>query len=162
MHSPPSPTKKFEQVLELYGDLVYDLCVSVLWSNSIGQTAFRIIMKELKHGLKKNAYFDYRRSFVLKITYEKLKLLHHTSIKKLTPAELVMLDHYLGFSEKINQFESYFHRLPYCDIFLLLLKDKYGLPYSEIANSMSIPEGSLKTQRQMAYRALEEWIWESS
>ncbi|MBI3533921.1 MAG: hypothetical protein HY072_00320 [Deltaproteobacteria bacterium] len=118
-------------------------------------------MKEIKHELKANPYFDYKRAFVLKIAYEKLGFAYQKNIKKLTPAEQIMLDTYLSLNDKINQFDSYFHRLPFADMFLLLIRDKHGLPYPEITAAMNTPEDSLKTQRQMAYRTLEEWIWET-
>jgi DNA-directed RNA polymerase specialized sigma24 family protein len=48
------------------------------------------------------------------------------------------------------------------DQILLLLRDKHGIPYSEIASALRSPEESLKVKRQQALRTLEEWLWDNS
>ncbi len=155
-------SKKIDHIIELYGDLVYDLCISVLWSTHAGQSVFKNVMRELKFELKSSNYYDYKRAWVLKTVFEKLSSLEQKTIPSMTPAEQIMLDTYLNIEEKFKQFDSYFHRLPLRDKFLLLLRDKYGLPYPEISSAMGLPVDTLKTQRQLAYRALEEWIWIAS
>ncbi len=62
-------------------------------------------------------------------------------------------------SGRLENFNAYFHRLSAKDQILLILKDKYDIPYTEIAAALSIPAGSLKVRRQQALKTLEEWLW---
>jgi DNA-directed RNA polymerase specialized sigma24 family protein len=78
-----------------------------------------------------------------------------------TSQEQITLDASGNVSIRLKQFDLYFHRLIPEDQILLLLKDKYGIPYPEIATAMGIPEESLKIKRQQALRTLEEWLWSS-
>ena len=71
-----------------------------------------------------------------------------------------MLDASMNIEGRLKNFESYFHRLPVDDQILLLLRDKYGLPYHEIAATLVASEGSLKLKRQAALKCLDEWLWD--
>ncbi len=149
-----------DRVVQLYGDLLFDLCESILWSSSSAQSAFQVVLKEIRQqSLRQAAFEHYERAWVLRIACEKLRILVQKQGRRLSPSEQIMLDATLDNKTRLEHFDSYFHRLPTEDQFLLLFRDKYGLPYSEIASAMALPEGSLKTKRQQAFRALEEWLW---
>lgn len=165
----PEPTAKsspgtevVERIVQLYGDLLFDLCESVLWSAANAQNAFRGILKELRRKASANPYGAYERAWVLQVACHRLRSLSEKHGRRLSPSEQVMLDSTAGSAARLKQFDSYFHRLPTEDQFVLLLRDKYGLPYPEIAAALSAPEGSLKLRRQQALRTLEEWLWESA
>ena len=154
------PDNVLERVLQNYGDLLFDLCESVLWSPSGAQIAFQTILKELKKSHPSNRYTQYERAWVLKIACERLRKLSRKFARRLSPAEQIMLDSSVAVTSRLKHFDSYFHRLGTDDQILLLLRDKYGLTYLEISAALGLPEGTLKTRRQQALRTLEEWLWD--
>jgi DNA-directed RNA polymerase specialized sigma24 family protein len=156
----PVRTGIIDHAVGAYGDLLFDLCETVLWSASNAQIAFRMILKDIRRSHKSNPFENYERAWVLRVACTKLRNLAEQHGRRLSPSEQVMLDAGLGPSAKLKQFDSYFHRLGTDDQMLLLLKDKYGIPYDEIAAALGSPEGSLKVRRQQALRTLEEWLWD--
>lgn len=70
-----------------------------------------------------------------------------------------MLDSNPDPKARIRFFDSYFHRLPIESQLLLLLRDKYGIPISEAASILELPEASARIQRLQALRLLESWIY---
>ncbi len=157
---PPHPF--LNRIVELYGDMLFDLCASVLWSTSNAQIAFRAVLRALKKSRKANPYVEFERAWVLSVACGVLKTHAHRHGRKLTSSERILLDANLVVDERLKQFDSYFHRLTTEDQLLLLMRDKFGIPYPEIATATGHPEGSLKIRRQQALRALEEWLWDSA
>jgi DNA-directed RNA polymerase specialized sigma24 family protein len=151
-----------ERVVSQYGDLVFDLCHSVLWSQANAQIAFRAILRELRRRRADNSFIEHERAWVLRITAIKLEVMAQRYGKKLTPSEQIMLDASLNSEERLKQFDSYFHRLPTTDQILLILRDKYGIPYTDIAAALKLPEESLKIRRQQSLRTLEDWLWNNT
>ena len=150
-----------ERLIELYGDMLYDFCESVLWSPKNAVIAFKILVRRLRHHFHQgHLYSEYERAWVLKIACEELRSLASKHGRRLSPPEQVMLDASLESDTRLKYFDSYFHRLGLEEQMLLLLRDKYGIPYSEIACAFGLGEESIKTKRQHALRALEEWLWE--
>jgi RNA polymerase sigma factor (sigma-70 family) len=161
--SPSQPAADvLERLVQLYGDLLFDLCESVLWSPVNAQTAFRAIVKDLKRSAAAHSYVNYERAWVLRTACARLVDLVRRHGRRLSPAEQVMLDSTRGSAERLRQFDSYFHRLVTDEQLVLLLRDKYGLPYAEISAALGIPEGTLKLRRQQALRTLEGWLWETA
>lgn len=155
-----SSANRVNTLIDCYGDLIFDLCESVLWSPENAQVAFRWIIQELRFRLRSNSYQTYERAWVLRVAYQKLTLFAEKYARRLTAPELIEMDADPDASNRLKKFNSYFHRLNLQDQILLLLRDKYGIPYPEISSSMQIPEGSLKISRQQALRTLKEWIWD--
>jgi DNA-directed RNA polymerase specialized sigma24 family protein len=155
----PAQAPLSDPIVERHGDLLYDLCESILWGSGAAQTVVRSIFRELRAERKFNLFTQHERAWVLRVACHRLRDLSRDHARKLTPNEQLELDANEKASARLKQFDFYFHRLPVNDQFVLLLRDKYGLPYSEIAAALSVPEGSLKIQRQQALRALEDWIW---
>jgi DNA-directed RNA polymerase specialized sigma24 family protein len=156
-----NPDNSIEYFVQSYGDILFDLCESILVSPMNAQIAFRSILKKIRAGRRLNKFKIYERSWVLRIACDLLLKFcseygHHVSAE-----EQIKLDSNSSVKVRFKEFDSYFHRLMPEDQLLLLLKDKLGIPYSEISVAMSIPEGSLKIRRQQALRALEEWLWKS-
>lgn len=156
----PTRSPLVDKVIDQYGDLVFDLCATVLWSPSSAQLAFRAILKEIRRIKPQEAYETYERAWILRIACEKLRQMVRRHGRRLSPSEQILLDATLNVQSRLKQFDSYFHRLATEDQILLLLKDKYKLPYAEISAVMAMPEGSLKIKRQQALRTLEEWLWD--
>lgn len=150
-----------DHYVRTYGDLLFDLCEAVLWNPLHAQIAFRSILKKVRSGLRFHTYSTFERSWVLKIAYKRLLHFSERYGYQVSPDEQIRLDANESVSTRLKQFGSYFHRLNAEDQLLLLLKDKYGIPYFEIANAMGTPEGTLKVRRQQALRTLEEWLWNS-
>jgi hypothetical protein len=150
---------QLDNVVQLYGDLLFDLCESVLWSSIPAQTVFRSILKDVRKAFHGKRYSDYERAWILRIAFDRLKKVSRQT-RKVTAFEQIQLDSNQNVAARLKQFEIYFHRLSTEDQVLLLLRDKYGLPYPEIASALSLPEGSLKQQRQQTLRTLDDWIWE--
>lgn len=156
----PSPDNDVERVLQLYGDLLFDLCESVLWSPAGAQESFRTILKSVKQAKKSERYVENERAWILRIACNVLRALAPTHARRLSPSEQLMMDATSAVPTRLKQFDSYFHRLGIDDQVALLLRDKYGLPYSEISAAMAFSEDSLKIRRQQALRTLEEWFWD--
>jgi DNA-directed RNA polymerase specialized sigma24 family protein len=150
-----------DHIIRSYGDILFDLCESLLWSQSNAQIAFRSILKRIRAGSRFRKYSSYERSWVLRIACDRLLQLCRQTGNRVSPEEQIKIDAYGSVTTRLKQFNSYFHRLMPEDQILLLLKDKYGIPYSEISTAMATPEGSLKIRRQHALRTLEDWLWNS-
>jgi DNA-directed RNA polymerase specialized sigma24 family protein len=154
--SPGTP----ERVVQLYGDMLFDLCESVLWSPVNAQLAFRSILKTLRRRRSGHGYTEFERAWVLQIACEKLIDLSARHGRRLTSSEQIQLDSAHGVTSRLKQFDSYFHRLVTEDQILMILRDKYGMPYPEIASALGVPESNLKVRRAQALRSLEEWLWD--
>jgi DNA-directed RNA polymerase specialized sigma24 family protein len=147
--------------VNLYGDMLFDFCESILLSSAEAQYAFRSILKEIRKQTGSDGYHRHERAWVLKVACEKLRSLTVRSQQQLTSSEQVELDAQTDIPSKFQRFDRYFRRLMIEDQILLLFRDKYGLQYPEIASAMTAPEGSLKVRRQQAIRTLEEWLWDN-
>lgn len=141
--------------------MLFDLCESVLQSSTYAQIVFRSILKRIRYGNRFQKYSGYERSWVLRIACDKLLSLSRQQGQHVPLEDQIKLDASDQVSARLKQFNVYFRRLMPEDQILLLLRDKYGIPYGEIATAMATPEGSLKIRRQQALRALEEWLWNS-
>lgn len=139
--------------------MIFDLCQSVLWSKSNAQVAFREIAREIRKTSASEVYQHHERAWILEVTCRKLIRLATKHSRKLSPSEQIMLDATLTVDSRLGLFDSYFHRLGPQDQLVLLLRDKYQIPFSEIASALRTSEGSLKLRRQHALRTMEEWLW---
>lgn len=155
----PKTNQWFQHSVRTYGDLLFDLCQSVLWSPESAPYAYRLILKNLKAKEHGPRFEKYERAWVLHSAYDILSRLAEKSPRRLTPAEQVMLDSNPEPKTRLRYFDSYFHRLPVDSQFALILKDKYGIPLPEVATVMELPLESLKLKRLQALRLLKDWIW---
>jgi len=159
---PTAPAHPVDQVVATYGDVIFDLCESVLWNSTNAQLAFRKIVKELRKSSSHEQFSVHERAWVLRVSCDRLRDLAQNTSRRMTASERIESDATETTAGRLKKFDFYFHRLTLNDQFLLLLRDKYGFAYSEISTALGIPEGSLKTSRQQALRALEEWVWDQS
>ncbi|MGZ3696595.1 MAG: RNA polymerase sigma factor [Bdellovibrionota bacterium] len=155
------PAAPLDHFVQTYGDLLFDLSEAVLWNPLSAQLAFRSILKSIRSGRKRNAFETHERAWVLQIACERILGMVSRHARRVTIEELIELDAHGTVPARMKKFDAYFHRLPAQDQLLLLLKDKHGLPWSEIASALRSPEGSLKVRRQQALRTLEEWLWDA-
>jgi DNA-directed RNA polymerase specialized sigma24 family protein len=141
-----------------YGDMIFDVCHSLIRDPNHAQILFREILQKLRTRRKQEAYSTYERAWILRIVCETLinQQSHYTELT--TPEERIQLDAQTS-AAKIEHFKTYFNRLEPIDQLLLLFRDKFALPYSDIASALATPEGSLKMRRQQALRTMEEWLW---
>ena len=156
------PGDRLDLLVQAYGDILFDLCETVLWSQTGALTAFRAILRDLRRKSGSDPYSQYERAWVLKIAYGKLQSLAARHARRLTPSEQIALNSNMNVPARFKDFNSFFHRLNFDDQILLLLRDKYGIPYHEVSAAMGMPEGSLKIRRQQALRMLEEWLWDKT
>lgn len=147
------------RVVSIYGDLLYDLCQSMLWSPADAPYAFRSILRTLNRRRREERFDKYERPWILQIAFRELRGMRQKSSRFLTPAEQVMLDSNPQPRARLRFFDSYFHRLPVDSQLLLVLRDKYGIPLSEVAAVLELPEASARLQRLQALRLLESWIY---
>jgi hypothetical protein len=147
---------------ENYGDMVYDLFYSILWNHKGAGTLYLAFWNEMDRELSRRSevYERHARAWVLRGAIQFVLSSVGKLGRSLTPSEQVMLDANLNIPARLRQFESYMHKLPHSDQVLLLMRDKYGLPYEEISTAMGLSEGALKIKRQQALRAMEEWLWD--
>ncbi len=142
-----------------YGDLLFDLCQSMLWSPADAPFAYRSILRTLNRRRRTERFEKYERSWILQVAFRELRGMKKRSPRLLTPAEQVMLDSNPDPKARIRFFDSYFHRLPIESQLILLLRDKYGIPISEVASILELPEASARLQRLQGLRSLESWIY---
>lgn len=148
-----------ERIVSTYGDLLYDLCQSMLWSPADAPYAYRVILRTLSRRKQKERFVKYERPWILQVAFRELRGMKRKSPRFLTPAEQVMLDSNPEPKARLRFFDSYFHRLPIESQLLLVLRDKYGIPLSEVASVLELPEASARLQRLQALRLLESWIY---
>src|SRR5438309_509497 len=87
-----SPSR-VEHIVRLYGDLLFDLCESILWNPAAAQVAFRVILKEIRQGSRGNErYEQHERAWVLRIACHNLRELYERHGRRLTPSEQIQLD----------------------------------------------------------------------
>lgn len=146
-------------VVLTYGDLLYDLCQTMLWSPADAPDAYRSILRTLSRRRRTERFNRYERPWILQIAFRELRGMKKRSPRLLTPAEQVMLDSNPDPRARLRFFDSYFHRLPIESQCLLILRDKYGIPVSEVAAVLEIPEPSARLQRLQSLRMLESWIY---
>ena len=128
------------------------------------EVAFRTILKKVRSGSRLQKFSLYERSWVLRIACHRLLTFYHQEVQN-TPSlseDQAKLESHDPASTKIKNIQPFFRRLRPEDQILLILKDKYDIPYPEIATALAIPEGSLKIRRQQALRTLEDWLWNST
>lgn len=146
-------------VVLTYGDLLYDLCQTMLWSPADAPDAYRSILRLLARRRRTERFTRYERPWILQIAFRELRGMKRRSPRLLTPAEQVMLDSNPDPRARLRFFDSYFHRLPIESQCLLILRDKYGIPISEVAAILEVPEASARLQRLQSLRMLESWIY---
>jgi RNA polymerase sigma factor (sigma-70 family) len=158
-----SSSDSVDHFVRSYGDLLFDLCESILKSSMNAELAFRAILKKVRSRNRFQKYSNYERSWVLRIACNRLLTFYHQEDQNtLAPAEdPIKTENQDPSSVKIKNIQPFFRRLRPEDQMILLLRDKYDIPYSEIATALTIPEGSLKIRRQQALRTLEDWLWNS-
>lgn len=164
---------------------VYQLCVLLTRSPIEGRHLFYIIerkvllphAKVLERELKKSSLSVDSRTHNPKqsgepkmVSVEFLEIfqsLFKTLLKygpsftnTLAPSERLILDSTLDVDGRLQNFENYFRRLSQRDQLVLILKNQFHWPDEAISRCLQIPPGTLNTQEWLAYRNLENWIWE--
>jgi RNA polymerase sigma factor (sigma-70 family) len=149
-----------ETYIQKFGDLIYDLAHSVLWSKVSAENCTKETVRALvRQASQGEAFVQWERSWVISEALKRIRELAPRHSRELTPAEQIMLDNTPSSEDRLGLLESFLHRLAIEDQIILLLRDKYGLPYDEIAAALQSPEGTIKIGRQRALQTLEEWIW---
>jgi len=145
--------KQIEYWLLTYGNFIFECCTALIKDPKNTHWVFQIIFKNLSLKSKKIKQFPTERSWVIKILWDQLHNFlsqnHIHSLKKPT----------LNPQARLQHFDFYFQNLSPEDQMLLLLKQKYQIPFFEIAFALHLPESSLKFQYQQALKMLELWIW---
>lgn len=153
-----TPTDQ-DYFIESYGDLIFELSISLLRDVAQAQSASRSILKRIGYKNRFQKYTTYEQGWVLKATCDRLLKLYDQSTSIKAAKQQTQLDTSLKNADPITHFQLHFNRLPPDDQLLLLLKDKLQISYSDISMALDIPQGSLKVKRQQAIKTLEEWIW---
>ncbi len=157
-----SSTHSLEKVLETYGDAIFEVGNALLWSQAGAIEVVRRVARKIRVEHSKENWGSLERAWILQAAVDASRVLEPKIGRRLSPPERMMLDALETPEHRIQQIESFFHRLEFDRQALLLLRDKLELPFSEIARILRTPVDSLKVARQQAYRLLEEWIWGDS
>lgn len=159
---PGGPSAAVAELHRNFGDTIYDLFHSVLWNHKGARSLYATFWRSIErdHSGHSGSYQRHARPWILRLAVKQLLQAHAKLGRTMSPAEQVMLDANLEVPARLRQFESYLHKLSPSDHVLLLFRDKYGLPYDEIASALELPEGSLRIRHQQALRSLEEWLWD--
>src|SRR6185312_10279522 len=81
-----------DHVVQTYGDLLFDLCETVLFTPGQAQQAFRSILLEVKSTKNAERYASHERAWVLRIAFRKLRQLAAQHARKVTASEQIELD----------------------------------------------------------------------
>ena len=152
---------KVNHWVQTYGDMVYDLCVSLLHQPPHAQLVFRSVVKKIYFRSYFEKYSTYERGWILRLTCERLLQAYHHH-RDPSVDEQSQLDTQPEAANRLNHFSLYFYRLKPEDQLLLLLRDKWNLGFDDISMALGIPEGSLQVKRDQALRSLEKWIFDES
>lgn len=148
----PSPFRSYE-------DLLFDLCHSTLTDAQSAQQIFETIIKELAKTKISERYKNHERSWVFKIACQQILRVHSRNEIQPTCSAQIELDSLSSSASRLKHFAEYFQRLQPEDRLLILIRDKYGLPFSELASTFNVSEESLKARRNRILRTLEKWVW---
>ncbi len=151
--------QKIAKLVEKYGDLIFDLCESMLGNSALAQLAFRSIIKKIRLELNRSSYEAYERSWVLKLASQQLLALVRRRGEVVEPKRQFEIDSHAENQNQTQKLDFYFRRLRPELQLLLLLKEKHRLPTDEISAALGTPIDTLKLQRGQALKALEEWMW---
>ncbi len=151
-----------EEIGRKYGDLIYDLCDGFLKDSPHAQAAYRTILKEIARKLKGPHFVEFEREWILSIAVEQLRILFPKQGRHLSAEDQITLDSTPTFEGRMGHFGYFIDRLHFEERMVLFLKDKFDLPYSEIATCMGWPVDSVKLRRTQALRLLESAIWSAS
>ncbi len=153
--------EKLKHYTRRYGDLLFDLCNSLLWARGPAQLAFQNSIRILAHTAPRHSYHDHERAWAIKEAYSQIRASYERRSKKSPPIASTAWDQDLLLEAKLQRLSKYLQRLPLEDQCLLLLKEKHQLPFEEIALILDLTPDALKFKRQQALKTLEEWIWNS-
>ena len=160
---PSGPASSPDHWLNRYGDLAYDLASSVLWSQPNGKLILKKLYLSRKGAeLARLQGSKLERAAVFQESIQLIREARWKYTRKLTTAEQRMLDATPSEEARLKQFDSYLHRLGLEDQVILLMRDKLGLPTSEISSALGMPESSMALQRSQAYETIADWVWEKT
>lgn len=151
-------TKSLDRFVQVYGDLLYDLCFWLGDSSAQAQALFRAILRDLERG-RKSAWGDLERAWVLGVAYRRTRKMIPAFSPHLANSEQIHLDSAEGVATRMKRLGDFFKLLPREEKWILLLHDKHQIPLFEIASAMSVPPDSLQFTRKSALVALEEKVW---
>lgn len=155
----------FTKMTQTYGDLLFDLCFTLLGSQVPAQLAFSSIMRrarqELKTELASAPYKKYERPWILRLSTSKLRTFYLQSKVQFSKEEQFALEAPVHSGTRLTLLKAYMKRLSVDDQLLLTLRDKHQISMDELASALGSSVESLHLQRQQALRTLEDWIWGS-
>lgn len=125
-------TDDMEILLEQHGDLLFDLCHTLISKESDQVQAFRSLTRKIQKRRRKERYERFLRPWLLSIAY--------TSIKEIAPRTAAEAS-----PEGIN-------RLSFDDQFLIVATHRHGVPASELALALNRNEKSILFQQERAMR----------
>ena len=159
---PREDLSSIELLQQKFGDLIYDLFCSILWTKNQADTLYLRFWKETEKTLHHLSlrYEKNARAWILQSAVDLVIKSHQKQGGKISPSERIALDQSLNVPVRLKNIRLYLRRLSSQDQILLALRDRYGIPYSEVASILRIPEGALRTKHQQALRSLEEWLWD--
>ena len=120
-------------IAERYSDLLFDLCFSLLPRKSISQSAYKVISKKIKKNQKPDTFEEFERPAVLRTSIHILKKFY---IKEKFVAR--NLDLNLSSEtpdQKLKRLNHFLSKLSFKEQTILLLRDKYGLPYKKLPHA---------------------------
>jgi len=144
---------------QIYQDLIFDLCQSTLNDLQQSQQVFDSILKTLQKTKTSDRFQIHERSWVFQIACQHILSVHEKLDTQLSCSNQIEMDALASSASRLKHFSAFFQRLQPEDRLLLLMREKYGLPFSEIASTFNLSEESLKSRRDRALRSLEKWIW---
>ena len=153
------PATHINQLIDRYGDMIFDLCQTSLFDPNAIRQAFTHIIRTLKKTLSVNGYTQYEKAWVLRVTCDHLKSVGKNIRNEMSETEHFRSDTSLSPQEKLEAFDTFFLRLPMDQRLAILLHDKYRLELSLISTALGLPEESIKLVRIQGLCSLEEWIW---
>lgn len=146
--------KRFIESIQNHGDLLYDLCYSVLNEFEATKSTLHKIFKTLYKENQKYHYNEYAQDWVLCLAVREL-----LSYSKRLPHEKIEL---LSESTDHAKFDYYFYSLSIHDRILLILRDKFKLSYENISRILLKPAETIELKRVQLIHQLWEQVYSQS
>lgn len=145
------------------GDLIFDLCISMIEDPNKANHTFTAILKEIRNQIESSSVISYQRMWILRIATHHLLRISKPVDRSKTENEAhkqhPSQQHLFPQKPQQQQFEMIFKKLPRLDQLMFLLKEKHKIPIFEISGALDLPTETIKTKRQQALRTIEDWIW---
>lgn len=157
-----SDQERIAPFVERYGELIFDIAWSVTEDIHLTQIVFRNTFRKLLKQRSSHSFEHYERPYIMRIAVNEILRVAGRATRPELQELRFTLDARATADERLGELGFFLRRLGVEDRVLILLREKYGFSYAEIAAVMSIPEDSARLRRLQSIKLLASWVWENA